>query len=83
MADRRHEPAAPRPQGRLAERRFHGSGADEDIIMSSARAYVSALNKASRRAVPGRRSSQPPPACTLTCAAAVWTGRAAAPVACS
>ncbi|KAL4427300.1 hypothetical protein ABPG77_003209 [Micractinium sp. CCAP 211/92] len=33
-------------QGRLAERRFHGSGADEDIIMSSARAYISALNKA-------------------------------------
>ncbi|KAL4440208.1 hypothetical protein ABPG75_003209 [Micractinium tetrahymenae] len=33
-------------QGHAAERRFHGSGADEDIIMSSARAYISALNKA-------------------------------------
>jgi 2-isopropylmalate synthase len=36
------------PQGgmRPTERRFTGSGADEDIVVSSARAYISALNKA-------------------------------------
>ena len=33
------------PQGRSYERSFSGSGADEDIVVSSARAYVSALNK--------------------------------------
>lgn len=27
------------------ERTFNGSGADEDIVVSSARAYLSALNK--------------------------------------
>jgi 2-isopropylmalate synthase len=27
------------------QRTYSGSGADEDIVMSSARAYVSALNK--------------------------------------
>ncbi len=32
-------------QGRKAQRTFSGSGADEDIVVSSARAYVSGLNK--------------------------------------
>lgn len=35
----------PLPQGGLNERCFNGSGADEDIVVSSARAYVNALNK--------------------------------------
>lgn len=30
---------------RLREKKFSGSGSDTDIIISSARAYVSALNK--------------------------------------
>lgn len=29
----------------MTQRSFSGSGADEDIVVSSARAYVSALNK--------------------------------------
>ena len=33
------------PQGRSYERTFSGTGADEDIVVSSARAYVTALNK--------------------------------------
>lgn len=32
-------------QGRRFERVFSGNGADEDIVVGSARAYVSALNK--------------------------------------
>ena len=32
-------------QGRQFERVFSGQGADEDIVVGSARAYVSALNK--------------------------------------
>ena len=32
-------------QGRKFERVFSGNGADEDIVVGSARAYVSALNK--------------------------------------
>lgn len=32
-------------QGRKAQRSFTGQGADEDIVVASARAYVSALNK--------------------------------------
>lgn len=33
------------PQGRKFERVFSGNGADEDVVVGSARAYVSALNK--------------------------------------
>lgn len=33
------------PQGRQYQRTFSGTGADGDIVVSSARAYVSALNK--------------------------------------
>ncbi len=33
------------PQGNKTQRSFSGSGSDEDIVVSSARAYVSALNK--------------------------------------
>lgn len=32
-------------QGRIYQRTFNGTGADEDVVVSSARAYVSALNK--------------------------------------
>ena len=32
-------------QGRQSQRTFSGSGADEDIVVASARAYVSGLNK--------------------------------------
>lgn len=32
-------------QGRQFERVFSGQGADEDVVVGSARAYVSALNK--------------------------------------
>ena len=32
-------------QGRKFERVFSGNGADEDVVVGSARAYVSALNK--------------------------------------
>jgi len=32
-------------QGGMQERLFTGTGADEDIVVSSARAYVTALNK--------------------------------------
>ena len=32
-------------QGRRFERVFSGNGADEDVVVGSARAYVSALNK--------------------------------------
>ena len=32
-------------QGRVTQRSYSGTGADEDIVVSSARAYVSALNK--------------------------------------
>ena len=32
-------------QGGMTQRSFSGSGADEDIAVSSARAYVSAMNK--------------------------------------
>jgi 2-isopropylmalate synthase len=33
------------PQGRPYTRTFSGTGADEDVVVSSARAYISALNK--------------------------------------
>ena len=33
------------PQGNMSERCFNGQGADEDIVVASARAYVNALNK--------------------------------------
>ena len=32
-------------QGRPYMRTFSGTGADEDVVVSSARAYISALNK--------------------------------------
>lgn len=32
-------------QGRQFERVFSGNGADEDVVVGSARAYISALNK--------------------------------------
>ena len=32
-------------RGGVSQRQFSGSGADEDIVVSSARAYISALNK--------------------------------------
>ena len=54
----------------MAVRRRHtfpGSGADEDIVVSSARAYVSALNKVGRRGA----------------VSAAWAGLAALPFRCS
>lgn len=50
-------------QGRQFERVFSGNGADEDVVVGSARAYISALNKlisyhSASKQMSGRQESQ-------------------------
>ena len=51
-------------QGRAFQRTFAGTGADDDVVVSSARAYISALNKlisftsASSQAVSAQQQGQ-------------------------
>ena len=55
---------APCLQGGATQRTFSGTGANQDVIVASARAYISALNKlisfmsASQRAIQNVGSSQ-------------------------
>jgi hypothetical protein len=72
MTQRSYQPLPALPlQGGMTQRSFSGSGADEDIVVSSARAYVSALNKmipyitAKVRGIHGESNMVPYPWCIL------------------